>query len=162
MSYFAVKAKSFALYEAFKNDCEALGYRYCEEFMPFEEDISIKWLVFSDTFFPHSKLEPISGENLFALSPYGDESEFHGKLFVLEKDYGRALAYAKSYISLRCAKLRVGDIAIVWNTLKSDAIIARLDGFTLDPAAMFVANNNQGYLHAIPFKSFEQYKDILK
>lgn len=86
---FAVKAKSFELYEAFKNECERIGFIYNQDFNAFEAD-QIKYcncLFFSRMW--NCKEVPFCG---FAFS-----NTDNGPIFHLETQFVEAAQYAKKY-----------------------------------------------------------------
>jgi hypothetical protein len=91
---FVVKAKNFALYKAFKEEVENLGYFYEQKFSEFKEKAidNSSCLYFSDDFDINNPKV-----NSFAFSnPGGGEIEFE-----LPQDWEEALEFAKSNFKIK-------------------------------------------------------------
>jgi len=156
---FGVVASTFALYEAFKKDCEALGYTYCEEFSTFEDNPKYKYMVFSNRFFPLDG-DVVIRENSFAMSDLGDNGDIR-PLFNLNFQYGDALNYAKAAL-VKTSLVGLGQLAVLWDERPEYAIICHLSEIKNGVPYKYYASNGVPYRHAIPFTSIEDYDKLKK
>lgn len=112
---FAVTSNSFSLYEAFKRECEKIGWIYRASFTGFDED-EIKWnncLFFSTRW---SNCFPFQ----FSLSNHSDDYP----IFKLESQWDDALLYAKKLFS-KSKKIRISisKVAAKYGVDVKDVII---------------------------------------
>ena len=85
---FAVKSDSFALYEAFKKECEEIGWKYNDLFTPFNNFECDKWkCMWFDKGWDNFDKNML----MFSIST----PDSRGKIFNLGSQFSEALAYAK-------------------------------------------------------------------
>ena len=97
--YVAVRSTSFALYKAFKEECEKLGWIYNERFTPFKEDT---WLARGlDCMYFSYDFDDMEGQPAFSFSNTGQKS------FALPEQWYQALNSVKEMLKANKHKFSV-------------------------------------------------------
>ena len=157
MENFAVKSNSFALYEAFKKDVEAIGWKYNHQFSVWDKDM----MESNDCLYFSSKWNDVVSDPMFAFSNVSGDNH----VFQLEAQYGDALAFAEQvYNNQKSKEPIVGEMAIFWDYNKNEAVTAinSENEHSYVNEFPYQANDGTIYMHAIPYESAEQYKSFLK
>jgi len=158
MENFAVKSNSFALYEAFKKDVEAIGWKYNENFTPFSKEQS----EYNNCLFFADKWDGEQFPCSFSLS----NSSSDVLVFSLETQQGEALAFVKKTYGISEVDKEpiVGEMAIFWDNVEEESIIAIYSEYEHEFKDEYPHEANDGttYRNAILYESPEQYKAFLK
>lgn len=94
MKEFGIKSKSFPLYEAFKKEAEALGYKYNNNFTEWEER---RTKDNTGLYFSEGYSGELYGKKAFAFTNWTSGDRL--KTFNLETQYGEAIEHLKKIIA---------------------------------------------------------------